>query len=564
MKLKPFFNFLLLIAISIILLTSFVYSIKVEIEINENSSVTKLLNDKYSLDAKGILTIRNPSNVSKVYEFVLPLNLDSLIGINKVDIPNSSSFNNITNITTITSYGSEKFKFGFDKINGYLIEPNESISVGYHMFGLLENNLYNNINDSQSVLDYYIKSYDMTSNVILNLQKPQREDFEYNLDGTLNKTPISNSSRLISAEVKNPTDYDYFIQELKLYKTSISDPFFSNGGILNSYFNMSIIPFGSRLVDFFDRNSDETSVYWVSSSVFILTDINSTVNKVYKLENRVSGGSSSNSGGSGGIYIGDTIKDLIIFKKDVDKTIISKGDEFDVILTIANVKDKTLENLVLNDEVPEGYEIKNMPTSVKISNRDLTFDIPKIEGYETKTIIYTLVSKKEYKGITYLKPAKLEYKDDAIYSEGVLLINDMLPEQKLFIQKEVKYLDDEYAKVTITVKNLGNLFLENLLISDEFSEDSIIKEISKVFFERGVWAIKSLKPGEEWEVSYLISRDSLSLDNLPNIYGVEKSDVYGTMIFSEEIVTIFNEEPRTIEKVGMSLAVGFLIVYLLF
>ncbi|MDA3855276.1 MAG: hypothetical protein PF569_03390 [Candidatus Woesearchaeota archaeon] len=547
-------------------MSSIVYSIKVEISITEDSAVTKLLNDKYSLDASGILTIKNPSNVSKVYEFVLPLDLDSLIGINKINLPNSSTFNNITNITTSISPNSEKFEFSFDKIKGYMIEPNQSISVGYHIFGLSEYNIYNNLNDTQSVLDYYVKSYDLVSNVILNLQKPQREDFEYNIDGTLNKTPSSNSSRLVSAQIRNPTDYDYFIDELKLYKTSVSDPFFNNGGVLNSYFNLSINPFGYREVDFYDINSDETSVYWVSSSVFILTDINSTLSKVYKLENKGGGSSDNdaNTGGGGGVYISDTIKDSIIFKKDVDKTIISKGDEFNVILTLANVKDRTILDLELSDEVPEGYEIKNVSTSVKISNRDLTFDISKIEGYETKNIIYTLVSKKEYKGITYLKPAKLSHNDETLYSEGVLLINDMLPDQKIFIQKEVKYMDDDYAKVIITVKNLGNFHLEDLLISDEIPDDSIIKQISKVFLERGVWSIKSLKPGEEWEVSYLISRDGSNFDTLPNIFGVEKSDVYGTMIFSEEIVTIFNEEPRTIEKVGMTLAVGFLIVYLLF
>jgi hypothetical protein len=563
---RSFIKSFILIIFSIIFLSSIVYSIKVEISITEDSAVTKLLNDKYSLDASGILTIKNPSNVSKVYEFVLPLDLDSLIGINKINLPNSSTFNNITNITTSISPNSEKFEFSFDKIKGYMIEPNQSISVGYHIFGLSEYNIYNNLNDTQSVLDYYVKSYDLVSNVILNLQKPQREDFEYNIDGTLNKTPSSNSSRLVSAQIRNPTDYDYFIDELKLYKTSVSDPFFNNGGVLNSYFNLSINPFGYREVDFYDINSDETSVYWVSSSVFILTDINSTLSKVYKLENKGGGSSDNdaNTGGGGGVYISDTIKDSIIFKKDVDKTIISKGDEFNVILTLANVKDRTILDLELSDEVPEGYEIKNVSTSVKISNRDLTFDISKIEGYETKNIIYTLVSKKEYKGITYLKPAKLSHNDETLYSEGVLLINDMLPDQKIFIQKEVKYMDDDYAKVIITVKNLGNFHLEDLLISDEIPDDSIIKQISKVFLERGVWSIKSLKPGEEWEVSYLISRDGSNFDTLPNIFGVEKSDVYGTMIFSEEIVTIFNEEPRTIEKVGMTLAVGFLIVYLLF
>ena len=72
-----------------------------------------------------------------------------------------------------------------------------------------------------------------------------------------------------------------------------------------------------------------------------------------------------------------------------------------------------------------------------------------------------------------------------------------------------------------------------------------------------------MKAGEEWQVSYIVERNS-EIDTLPNIYGIEKSNVYATLISSEEIITVFNEEPRTLEKVGMALAVGLLIFYLLF
>ena len=84
-----------------------------------------------------------------------------------------------------------------------------------------------------------------------------------------------------------------------------------------------------------------------------------------------------------------------------------------------------------------------------------------------------------------------------------------------------------------------------------------------MFYERGTWKIKILKPGEEWEVSYIVSRND-KLDTLPNIFGVDKQDVYTTLIFSEEIITAFAEQPKIIEKIGLGLAVGILIVDLLF
>ncbi len=118
-------------------------------------------------------------------------------------------------------------------------------------------------------------------------------------------------------------------------------------------------------------------------------------------------------------------------------------------------------------------------------------------------------------------------------------------------------------RVTIKVKNLGSVRLRNLLIVDNIDKGAVIKDISKMFFERGAWKIKELDPSEEWDVSYLISKNS-NLTNLPSVFGVDKADVFGTVVSSGEVVTVYNEQPKTMEKVGMGLAVALLVFYLLF
>ncbi|MCA9458958.1 MAG: hypothetical protein KC550_00250 [Nanoarchaeota archaeon] len=536
------------------------YSVDVEVKITETSSLTKLLTGQYSLVADGVLEIHNPSNVSKVYDFYIPVDLDALIGINKVDFDSSSN----------------KFDFRFNQIKGYLIGPNETIRTGYHIFGLLSYNIYTITEPKNiSVFEYYTDSFDFSSKTILNLDKPQREGFIYNNDSTINSSPTGNSTRVISAGIRNPTDFDYIAREMKLYKTHVADPFFEDGVLVKTFYNFSIAPFQLKTLDFVDENSDESSVYWVSSNVLINYGINSTYSNNFIIEQLPSGGkgsSNSDSKGGGNIdynfsdYIPpkDNALDSVLLKKTVDKSLVIAGEEFEVSLSIVNINSFSIGNLSLLDEIPEGYEIKDVSKEVKIGPAGkLNFSIGEVGPYRNLFIKYTLKSKSELKGITYLKPAELTRENKSIFSDGVLVINDILPDKKVFVQKQIEYLDGDFAKVTIKVKNLGGIELNDILVVDTIDDNSIIKEISQIFQEKGVWKIKSLKPGAEWEVSYLIEENS-GLSTLPNIFGVEKSDVYGTIISSEKVITIYREDSKMIERIGMGLAVGLLIFYLLF
>jgi len=553
------------------------FSVNIEVSINETSSIIQLGDNSYSMIADGIIELRNPSNVSKVYEFELPLKFDTLIGINKVpleDINETVSVydnltNTTTNVTTIKNFHSDKFLFQYNKIEGYLLEPNQTIAVKYHMFGILNYNVYDRLDSDQPILDYYIDSYNFRSRLILNLQKPQREGFEYNLNGSVNQTPlnVTNTTRLVSSEIRNPTDFEYLVKKVKIYRTEVAAPFIQDGEVISESKNFTIKPFEYNLIDFFDKNSHSSSVYWVSADSIIKSKFNFSKQFSF-VDQRPSGGGNKkdkdNDYSGGGII---KIKDLssVILKKDTDKTLVRNGEKFKVFLRIVNVNDYDMNDLNLYDEIPEGYEIEEVTESVKINNRELEFKIDELDAYQTKVIEYTLVSKKkDFKGITYLKPAELIYKEYNIFSDGIILINDLLPQEKVFVQKEVKYIDDKFAQVKIIVKNLGSYEIDNLLVSDFISDDATIKDISKIFHDgRGTWLIKTLNSGEEWEVTYMINRDA-DLDNLPEVFGVDKNEIYGTLISSEEVITVFKEQPHTIEKVGMGLAVGFLVLYLLF
>ncbi|MEC8220526.1 MAG: hypothetical protein VX028_00525 [Nanoarchaeota archaeon] len=548
---KNFINLLIIVFVFSISFFS-LYSTEIEVFIVEDATSTKLLSGSYSLDVDGVIELHNPSNVSKVYEYSIPLNLDSLIGISQESVDNTSS----------------NFDFSFDRIKGYLLGPNETIRTGYNIYGLVSYDVFSKVSQNESVLEYY-SDFEFVPKAVLSLQKPEREGIRYNEDGSLNNSEGENTSkRLVTAGIRNPTDFLLDVENVNIYATTADDPMFKSGSLLTSFTNLSLLPFAFRELDFFDPSSVNNSVYWISSKFLIQTDINTSLIRTSKEQKRSSGGGGGSSGGGGGGSFGSpadevNLSETVLIKKSVDKTVVRSGDEFIVYLTIVNIGDSSFENLQVTDEIPSGYEVKDISLEAKISNSLLEFTIDELEGYSSKVISYTLSNNNGISGITYLKPAELVYDSETLFSEGVLVINDLLPDKKVFVQKEVDIVDDTFARVTLRVRNLGSISIDDLLVTDDIPEDVIVKEISQIFFERGSWRINTLLPGEEWEVSYLVERNP-TLDNLPKVFGIEQENVYGTLISSAEIVTIFQEKPRTIEKVGLVVSVGLLIFYLLF
>lgn len=527
-----------------------VFSVDVEVSVNETSTLKELLSGSYSLQSNGVLEIHNPSNVSKIYEVTIPVELDSLIGFSKITLDNSSSF----------------FTFSFDEIKGYLLGPNETARVGYSFYGLLNYNIYD-VLGNRTLFEYYTNEFDMLSKTQLNVQKVEREGSTYNMSGDLiNYSNENSSQRLVSAGVQNPTDFTYFARELRLYRNTVENnqSYYDDGDLLTSFKNISIDPFGYEEVDYLDPYSGDNSIYWLSSDIVIEYDLTSIKDQTFTQQQP----SSSNGGGSsgGGSYFRPDTEDLkssILIRKTTDKTVVTNGDEVKVFLTLVNAEEENVSDVQVVDSIPENFELTGVSEQVKVSAGSLNFTIDEIEALSSQVIEYTLKNNQGGNGVTYLQPAEMIYENISYFSDGVLLINNLLPDKRVFVQKEVSFVDDNYAEVTLRVKNLGSITLNDLLIRDSIDENALVKDISEVFFEKGVWKIKELTPGSEWKVTYLVERNQ-GLESLPNVFGVEQENVFGTMISSGEVVTVFREDSGTVEKIGLMLSVGLLVVYLLF
>ena len=232
-------SFLLLFS----LLFNLSYALKPIIQIDEESRVKSVGDGKYSLTANGVIQIKNPSQISRIYEVNIPLQLDSLIGINKLK-------NDAT---------SDSFTFSFNRIKAYLIDPGKTVKVGYQIYGILNSDITNQTKDiGVSVLEHYAQSFDLSSNTIINLEKVERGGVLFNDSAGQERLsePAGNTSRLVVANIRNPTDYDYYVNELKIYTTNAADPMFSEGDLLRTFSNITVEPYGLEEINIFATFAD--------------------------------------------------------------------------------------------------------------------------------------------------------------------------------------------------------------------------------------------------------------------------------------------------------------------
>ncbi len=530
----------------VLILLSFVFSSGYPCEpiviINESSSVVHLLNGKYKLNVEGILTVKNPSNETYIDELTIPLSLDALIGISKVALDKSS----------------DVFTFKYDKISAHFLSPNSTYRVGYKFYGIIDYNIYEKTNSS--ILEYYSDNISLVSNVIINLQKPERED--------VNTTNVSH--RLLSFGVRNPSDYAVKIDYIKVYRSIVGNASINNGVLIFDEGGFVVGPFEYKEIDFFDNSSVNNSVYWMVSKLGTIYNLISSVKRSFQNEEETNpyiGGGGGGSGFRSLIFNEEEVEKLktdFIIKKATDKTIVKAGDSVTVALSIANLNPYPVENVTVLDTFPDNYDFVKVNNEVVKDGNKLKFFINSMDEYENIVIQYVIKNENKFRGITYLKPAELRYKNESYFSEGVLLINELLPYTRLYVQKEIEYYNDDYALVRIIVKNLGNSFLDDIYISEVIDNDTIIKDISKPFIRQGTWVIKRLGPNEEWEVSFLVSKGSPVLEGVPNVYGISNDKVLKSIIYKDEVVTYYKAESSWFEKVGLSIAVGLLVIYLIF
>ena len=174
-----------------------VYSLN--ISINETSSIDEVDRGIYSIDSKGTFKIENPTNKSSIYESKIYFNFTPTIGlsaepifeeitINQTNQTNNNSSNNETNINNTNnnlnntnnniSQKNPSFNKNHDEITIRNIEANSSFKFEYSIYGLTEDNIYDEVEKS-SVFEYFLEDIKLRSISSIHVKKPEIENITF-------------------------------------------------------------------------------------------------------------------------------------------------------------------------------------------------------------------------------------------------------------------------------------------------------------------------------------------------------------------------------------------------
>ena len=524
------------------------YAISVNHTVDEDVLVVQLLTGDYILRVNGDLTITNPTVASEIYEYIYTVDLLPTV---------YGNFNDQDSLSTVDYLG----------FSGYEFAAGTQRNLRYSFSGTLNTTEFNELDaqfqNGTSFLEI-VSDVRYVTRTSINVDKPIRE-----FENTTN-----NSRRAVGARVSNPTEFDVTILDLEIYRTNITDVFIDSGTIVGKEQNMSIGPFSNDRFDFYDINSSSVSVYWLKSIVSanwewdVTFDYEFVVQQPPNIGGGGGGGSSggSSSPGTGNDDIDDSIDQIdllsnLVIKKDVDKVFVSQGEEITVYLKVLNLGEDTLYNISFTDEIPQGYVLKSI-SGAEINGNTLSFNIAELEGYGEVNLEYVLEKVDSVSSLTFFKPVK--YDGDATL-EGVLVVENLLGNAKLFVQKEIEWVDERFSRVTITIKNVGDGVVNNFKLIDVIEDRYILKDILKAFDQnrRGEWVIDELAPGDEWKVNYLVESHE-AMGQLPLLVGVEESNVYGTVILDSQIHTEIKDASSLVEKIGFGVTIFLVLVYFLF
>ena len=505
MNLRLITNLLILFS-----LISIGFSISADINISEEISAVKISSSQINISGNGTLIINNPSSNDYIHQFEFDFRSDLILDFD---------------------YSNPNLSSNIDSIFGEEIRPNNNFETNYTFSGIIPISYYENFKARGiSVLDWYTQDIYLNTNREISLSKLSRD----NADTT------NISSRGIGISGRNPTEFNLSIEYINLITTNSSNnnEFLESENIINTYQNFNLNPNQSFQFDFTDTQSSDFSIYWIDSKISAFYNINNDITLSF------SDKSSESSKGSSRSFSSLNYEKEIIFEKFTNQSIIKNGDLIKIKLSIQNPNKKSIKEIYIQDIFPEEFKLLNGSSS-----KLLKFEIEELFPFETMIFEYTLnFSQNSSTQVFYLPRAKLSYKSGEILSNFLNLVNKNQEQRnKIIIEKEINYIDDERVETKITVKNLGDKDIENLKIIESpfgFLRNGTDNESFRS------WLIPSIPANGEWEITYITNRENVNPNSIQAILN-EKIQVLNTLIVNSNI--IFNLEKLETNKIIFSL-----------
>lgn len=473
----------------------------IEITTEETGKITSFYDDYYIVRLNGTLTVHNPTAYT-LYHVELPLKLSTL------------DFRSLNS--------TSEFYINNEKIFIQSLPANSTQALNYKVAGISPSFIKDPEKGLLKQALYYYGDPKIYANIMGSLRKAPMEKEEI----------TGRDARVISVELRNPSAFKYFINFIKVIKTDSIRPdleldswdFSDEKKHLDAYENYNF--------DFLDVNAVEGQVYWLQTDIYF-DDV------------RVFGKANLTIYDQDDLFIpiiNDTYEDnfteeelslldkRIFVRKMIPQRLFNPGDRTNITLIVNNLANTPLKGNLL-DVIPDGFKLIDISDNGIVNDSALNWkvDIGTQNAmryrYEVEYIDV------EGLGVDYFPAAKLDYDINTIYSSVVPFVRKYVPEKKLFIQKTLEFLDNDEVGVTLSVHNLGDGPVENLVIKDFLDDDVEFKEVSQSFYEKGVWAVPIIEAGDIWETRYVSEKTAL-LNTFPEVFGAAKASVMKTIILS--------------------------------
>jgi len=393
LKIKKFKLLKISIILSLLLISiNSTFSINPIINISESINLTYLNSNhtKTLIESIGNLTLKNPSNSDIIYDFTIPLKLDSEIKITKLN----------------PKQNFQKFNINTNKIQSQPITPNENIKIEYKIYGIVNYDIKSNsIDKNLSLLEYYAQDFELISNINTKVQNSQ-----------------TNNS--IKIKISNPTNFNYNLSELKIYQTQNSQTKISGNNLIKTFKNINLKPYKEINLNLKTPTKINTSIYSISQKYQINKIINSKIHSIINTN-----------------FQNITFPKSPI-KKPINKNNLSLNKEISIqkkieiinktttkiTISVTNLGPDNLENLIVIDNLNKNqWEIKNLNSQTEwninyLTSQTLNLDsIPNIFGINNQKVIKTIIYSNQTSTLQEKEPKLIE-KVGMIVAVGLLLI----------------------------------------------------------------------------------------------------------------------------------------------
>ena len=514
-------NRLLLVFLFVCLIPCVQADVSVNLTVDEKGTVISFYEKYFVVNTKGTIEIQNPSS-NDINSLSIPMHFHEL-------------YMNLSDVEGI------RYRKGALDIENLM--ANTSKTVRYSIVGITS---YKDLVDDDTVFEGALDR----SDIRLNTRSV----------GTLKKAPIEDpakggeaNERLISVDYRNPTEFAFSINSIKVVKTSGMDV---SNELESWQFDKEsgeIRPGEVWNIDFIDDDAHEGEVYWLTVDLKLrsfmmqahgnLTYL--TQDELFRIQDNRTNATENVSMG------GPLLKERVFLRKKISQSIVNMGQTIEVVLLANNFAPTDIRDAWMKDPVPEGFKVTDARQG-SVRDGAVRWDNVTLNGRETRRMSYELTYvENESVGLDYFEPAMLRYENKTVYSRAKPFVRSYVPEKKLFVQKSLEFLSDDEVKVSISLQNMGETELKDIVVSDFLASDYEFKEVTRPFAKKGKWDIDRLGRLEQWEVTY-VTNTMGALNTFPNIYGVDERSVLKTVLLSNVIETSYQSPTmRGIEIIGV-------------